>query len=152
MKYEKERLVRNPRFPELLWIEIIANPPNRLFEGGMINGIDFKYEQSARRLGLTSVESAFEKGIAYEVNDETISVISLDEIGVICKSAYIPSDSKSQKKNKICYHNLASLALKNLLNRCYVIVADTKDGELEILSEYTNYVTYNIPLTPFLYP
>jgi hypothetical protein len=130
-----ERLVKNLEFPELIWIEIIANHLNMLFERCMVNGIDFRFKQSARQLGLSSVESAFEKWVefttvAYEVNDETKPIILLDEIGVICKPTSIPSYSKSGQKKKIYYHNLASLALKNLMNRCYVIVAGTKDGDL----------------------
>jgi hypothetical protein len=102
----------------------------------MINGVDLRFNQSASQLGLISVEAAFEMqiqltNIAHEVDDAIKPVVLLDEIGEICQPTVIISVCKSRRKNEKCFQNFASLALSKLMNRFYLTVAGTKNGDLE---------------------
>jgi hypothetical protein len=141
-------------FAENLWIEIILDHLWILFQGCVVNGIYFKKRLSKTELLIHSVQEAFKKWIdltnaAYEVNSDARPVILLDEIGVFMGMLNRPSSTKRDVNGNSYNHTFLYEAITNILSRCYVIAAGTRDGNLAALTDYSNFVTTNISLTPF---
>jgi hypothetical protein len=151
-KYKK--VLKHENFAEDLWIEIILDHLWKLFKGCLINGIEFKRRFLKTELLIDSVEDAFAKwkeltNAAYGVVSDARPVLLLDEIGVFMGMTNRASSTKKDANGNLLTHTYLSEAITTLLNRCYVICAGTRDGNLAALTDYSNFGTTNIPLTPF---
>ncbi|RKP17322.1 hypothetical protein ROZALSC1DRAFT_30859, partial [Rozella allomycis CSF55] len=152
-KYKK--VLEHENFAEDLWIEIILDHLWKIFEGCVVDGVEFRSIEWIRTtLHIGSVESAFDKWIkltnaAYEMTSDARPVLLLDEIGVFMGMTHRPSSTKKANGNFLM-HTYLSDAITTLLNRCYVIASGTRDGNLFALTaDYSKFVTTNISLTPF---
>ncbi|KAJ3120614.1 hypothetical protein HK098_004460 [Nowakowskiella sp. JEL0407] len=155
---EIEKYIRDST---LLWVEIIQRHLLLLFHGCTVDGILFKESSKTfikwcaefRKLDLLAKEWSRLTKIAFPEADDDCKaagpVFLLDEIAVFLHET--GALSTNLKDGARLEHTLLSEALGRIsaVPGAAVIVAGTKDGRLGLLSQYSQFIATDVPLTCF---
>jgi hypothetical protein len=144
-------IASHPNYDQELWIHIILDHLLKIFKGCFIEMDNMRYEfrnmeQLRNRLEIADASQAFDYWIrftnaAFNTNSNSRPVILIDEISHFLQL----TTEMSRTAGK--FHTKLSNALNQIGGRCFIILAGNKDGDLNLLSNYTHFFIINVPLT-----